>query len=145
MTTRQDIVDEARRWIGTRWQHQGALRGVGVDCIGLLIGVAYALGIDDAREQRRAFEFRGYGRMPDPELLLRAASEYLDPADGPELGGIALMRFTGSPTHFAIVSCLEPLTIIHAYAQARKVVENSMDAVWRSRVVRWYRFRGIDG
>ncbi len=36
-------VKEARRWIGTPFRHQGALIGVGADCLGLVRGVQAAL------------------------------------------------------------------------------------------------------
>src|SRR3712207_3786304 len=39
MTGREEIVAAARGWIGTPYRHQGALRGVGCDCLGLLVGV----------------------------------------------------------------------------------------------------------
>lgn len=144
MTTRADIVTAARQWVGTRWRHQGAQRGVGVDCVGLLVGVALELGIADARQGARPIEFDGYGRAPNPALLLKAAEMYLDPEDGLTLGGVLLMRFHAAPQHFAIVSQLDPLPyIVHAYAQARKVVENRLDDLWRGRVVRHYQFRGV--
>ena len=38
--TGQDVVAEARRWLGTPWRHQARLRGVGVDCGGLVVCVA---------------------------------------------------------------------------------------------------------
>jgi len=144
MTTALQVVEAARRWVGTRWRHQGAERGVGTDCVGLLVGVAYELGLGDARPEARAQDFNGYGRAPDPALLLRAAELYLDQADGLTLGGVLLMRFRSAPQHFAIVSQLDPLPyIVHAYAQARRVVENRVDDVWRGRIVRHYRFRGV--
>ncbi|NDC56413.1 MAG: hypothetical protein EBZ69_06345 [Alphaproteobacteria bacterium] len=34
--TRMDIVREAREWINTPFKHQGALKGVACDCIGLI-------------------------------------------------------------------------------------------------------------
>jgi len=37
--TRAAIVAEARSWIGTRYRHQGSLKGVGCDCLGLVRGV----------------------------------------------------------------------------------------------------------
>jgi NlpC/P60 family putative phage cell wall peptidase len=40
----QDVIEEARRWIGTPYRHQSALRGIGCDCIGLIRGVWHALG-----------------------------------------------------------------------------------------------------
>lgn len=36
---REDIVRAARLWIGTPYQHQASLQGVGADCLGLLRGV----------------------------------------------------------------------------------------------------------
>ena len=38
-TPREAIVAAARGWIGTPYQHQGSLRGVGCDCLGLVRGV----------------------------------------------------------------------------------------------------------
>lgn len=143
MTHGQDVVDAARRWVGTRWRHQAAERGVGTDCVGLLVGVAYELGLGDARPEARSVEFNGYGRSPDAALLLRAAERYLEPAEGPEVGGVLLMRFAKLPQHFAIVSSVDPFYIVHAYAQARRVIENRVDSVWRGRIVRHYRFPGV--
>jgi NlpC/P60 family putative phage cell wall peptidase len=39
MMMRSDIVAAARRWTGTPYHHQAALRGVGCDCLGLVRGV----------------------------------------------------------------------------------------------------------
>ncbi len=37
--TRAKVVTVARSWIGTPYRHQASLKGVGCDCLGLLIGV----------------------------------------------------------------------------------------------------------
>jgi NlpC/P60 family putative phage cell wall peptidase len=37
--SRVRIVAAARGWIGTPYRHQAALKGVGCDCLGLLIGI----------------------------------------------------------------------------------------------------------
>ena len=36
---RATIVAEARAWIGTPYRHQGSLKGIGCDCLGLVRGV----------------------------------------------------------------------------------------------------------
>ena len=36
---REEIVRLAREWIGTPYQHQASLKGVGADCLGFLRGV----------------------------------------------------------------------------------------------------------
>jgi len=147
MISRDDIVYEARSWIGTKWMHQASVKLAGCDCIGLIRGVARAVGIVDPFATGDALKYFGYGRTPEPGLLLEACDRYLDRAPpGPlRLADILVMSFETDPQHFALVSNLEPLRMIHAYAQARKVAENGIDDLWRSRIVRVYSYRGIDG
>lgn len=40
----EQIIATARGWIGTPYQHQAALKGVGCDCLGLIVGVWRELG-----------------------------------------------------------------------------------------------------
>lgn len=145
MTSRAQIVEEARSWIGTRWQHQAAHKGVGTDCIGLIAGVAAACGIAESLLWQNDPTRRGYTRRPDPSLLREACERYLDPIalDAAQPGDVLLFRFTGEPSHFGILSGRD--YVIHAYAQARQVVENRLDELWRSRLVGGYCFRGLDG
>ena len=138
---RADVVNAARGWLGTRWHHQASLRGVGADCIGLIVGVARELGIPEAAQFDASQEIRGYGRQPDPEMLLRACDELLAPCEHPVAGDILLFRFASEPQHFGIMSASD--YFIHAYAQGRKVVENRINDMWRARIVGAYAYRGI--
>ena len=146
MITRADIVDEARTWLGTRWQHQGCVKGVGVDCVGLIGGVALALRLPGAREWRDAPAWHQYGRKPDPRTLLAGCDALMDriPIDAAGAGDVLVLQFGAGPQHFAIVSGEDPPAIIHALAQARKVAEARLDDTWRARIVRAYRYRGVD-
>lgn len=145
MIDRYSIAKEAREWIGTRWHHQASLKGVGTDCIGLVVGVAAACGIAEAASFRATPEYRNYGREPDPKMLLDGCDRWLMRISmwDVRLADILVFRFAKEPQHFALVSKENPQYIIHAYAQVRKVVENRLDDVWSSRVVRAYRFRGL--
>lgn len=138
---RASVIVSAHWWIGTPWKHQASLRGIGTDCIGLIVGVARELGIHGAKEFAADTEIAGYGREPKPDMLEAACDRYLDPCADPKPGDILLLKFTAEPQHFAIIS--QPDYMIHAYAQARKVVENRIDDVWRSRIVRAYSYRGL--
>lgn len=147
MTTRELIVAEAREWIGTRWQHQASVKGIATDCIGLVGGVGVRLRVPDALRWAADQRFRAYGRKPDVDALREGCETYLDPipiADA-GLGDILLMRYEPDPEprHFAIVSAIDPMYIIHAFASARKVVENRVDRAWRERIVSAYRYRGL--
>lgn len=145
MVSRADIVNEARSWLGTRWQHQAALKGVGCDCIGFVAGVARELGIAGAAEFFATPALRSYGRQPEPKLLA-ACDALLDPIAMAEAGpgDVLVLKFETEPQHFGIISESAPPYMLHALAHARRVVEHRIDAIWRSRLVRAYRFRGVD-
>lgn len=141
MTTRADIVREARTWIGTRFHHQGRLKGVGCDCAGLVIGVANALGIADYQEPAT------YGRRPSGFDMQFECARNLDLRPVGELrpGNVALMAFGDYPQHLAIVSDLEPGGgLIHCYTQVRRCVEHHLTAEWKARIRTVYSYRGID-
>lgn len=135
MTTRADIVAEARQWLGVRWHHQGRNRA-GIDCIGLAIEVAHAFGLS-------RFDITDYSRQPDPVMMRALLAEHMDAiAVASALpGDLLLMRFERDPQHVAIMT---DTGIIHAYAQARKVVEHRLDSQWKARIVGAYRYKGIE-
>ena len=139
--TGADVITEARSWLGTRFHHQGRLKGVGVDCAGLVVGVAEALGL---QVQDRT----DYTRQPDGTMLQETCDEQLIriPLEDIRPGDLLLMRFEQEPQHLGIVGDYEfgGLSLIHAYAQARRVVETRLDEVWLSRVVGAYRFSGVE-
>lgn len=149
--SREQVVAEAMTWLATPWRHQAMLKGVGTDCIGLLAGIALETGIADARAHMRDPRFKGYGREPLPEVLLAACEEYLDSIeiDAAGLGDILLLKVPRgrNPQHFAVISRVaagKPTHMLHATsAYPRRVVENSIDAAWWSRVLKAYRFKGV--
>lgn len=128
--TGADIVAEARRWIGTPWRHQARLRGVGVDCGGLVVGVGQALGLPVQDHPP------GYARLPDG-VSLRACVEMQCARIGALApGAILLMRWEADPQHLAIVSALrEGFGMIHAWAGIRRVVEHGLTPEWQERIV----------
>jgi len=142
--SRQAIVDEAREWLDTPFQHQQRLKGIATDCIGLVGGVALELGIEGAREWADDPNLHNYGKTP-MDLLLAGCDRFLTRISIHEagLGDILVMAFRRFPQHVAIVSQVEPMYLIHAYAQIGRVVENGVN-VAQAKVVRAYRYRGIE-
>lgn len=133
------VQETARQYIGTRWQHQGRIKGVGIDCIGLIICVAHDLRLSD-------FDSSNYSRQPVGSRLRNTMAEEMDVVQRADMapGDVVLMRFNGEPQHVGIVSDIGGrLGLIHAFAQRRMVVEHGLDDLWASRIVAVYRFKEV--
>ncbi len=65
------------------------------------------------------------------------------PVSEVNLGDVLIIKFAVEPMHFAIVTALNPMYVIHALSTVGKVVEHRFDQVWTNRIVRAYRFRGL--
>ena len=131
------VVAEARRWVGTPYQHQARLRGVGVDCAGLVIEVARTLGLLDV-------QYADYGQIPHHGMLRRICDTHLLRIDDVEPGCILLMGFLVGPAqeqHLAIFT--DTGTIVHAYAHADACVEHRYSSAWRTRTRQIYRYAGV--
>lgn len=147
---RAAIVAEARTWVGTRWLHQAAVKGVGCDCVGLLRGVGINTGIVPAEWQAipGVSQFMGYGRTPFKGALERGCEMFLTRITEQEAepGDVVVMRFGGEGHHMAILGDYPGggLSLIHAYAPLRRVVESRLDDQFRARISGWYRFPGVE-
>lgn len=132
--TGEQAVATARSWLETPWHHQGRLKGVGVDCIGLVVGVADALGL-------AAAVTGPYGRRPDDRLLKRGLRLHMRRVRVIMPGDVLLFEVDGAPQHVGIASELPDggSGVIHAHAQSRKVVEHRLGH-WESRIVGVYRW-----
>ena len=130
--TAEQIIAAARECIGTPFAHQGRILGRALDCAGVAVHVA--------RQWHEVDEPAAYGRLPNNAMLeyWLERQPFLERVAPPEAGDLLLMRFTGEPQHLAVFT---GQTIIHAYQAAGKVVEHDLDAKWRRRIVRAYRFR----
>ena len=140
---RQDVVDVARSWLGTPYQHQQSLKGFAADCLGLVRGVWRELYGD---EPETPPPYRAdWAETSARETLLEAAQRWLLPANPADLrpGDVLLFRMAPEACikHCAIVSEVglpEP-RIIHAY-WGRTVVESWLSSWWKRRLAASFRF-----
>lgn len=133
------VVAAARGWLGTPFCHQGRRRGVGVDCVGLVIGVAHELGLSD-------FDITGYARRPDSSELAARAHELMQPIApaAARPGNVLLLAIEGRAQHLAIRSDIDgDPAIIHAHAPQRRVVEHRIDCNWHERILGAFRLPGV--
>lgn len=135
MSQAEKILTEARACIGTPFRHQGRIPGVGLDCAGLLVVVARAIGAE-------VRDVPAYGRNPAGGLLEATldAQPCLERVADRQPGDLLLMRFASAPQHLAVFA---GDTIIHSYQQVGQVCEHRLAGVWAARIVRAYRFREV--
>ncbi len=130
MTGRDDIVREARAWIGTPFVWQASAKGRGCDCKGLVVGVARELGLPEA-----ASLYAQMARYRDVDVrLLRAGLDAtLIATRKPERGDVLLLTVGGKPQHLAIMT--EPGRMVHTYGKGPScVVEVPMGRVWAAAI-----------
>lgn len=130
-----DIVRQARTWLGTPYHHQGRLKGVGVDCVGIIIGVGKELGIFD-------YDTKDYARSPNSNRMQAELDFHFDRVPFTEIraGDIGFFKFKAEPQHLAFFT---DIGVLHAYMQVGKCVEHSYSSPWPERFVQAYRFKGI--
>lgn len=141
--TRDDIVNAALLAEGTAFKHQGRVLGLGLDCAGLYVFICQQLQIEHQ-------DATGYPRTPFGGELERQldAQPCLSPipVDQAGKGDILIMRMTKQPQHIAIHAGDEAgyPCVIHASEMHGKVCHHRIDELWRARVVRAYRFEGLE-
>jgi cell wall-associated NlpC family hydrolase len=149
MVSRETVVACARSWIGTRFQHQGRVKATahhrgGVDCLGLLMGVAETLALPDKHAGLLIdHDQRCYPHYPNGQEMMCCLINTLYPIDINDLdsGDVGLFLIDGNPQHLALFTGKDRM--IHAYAPAHLVVEQAVDAVWQTRLVACFRLPGI--
>lgn len=148
MIARTAVVEEARRWLGTTYQHQQHTRGDSTDCIGLVAGVALAVGALPADSWQTSFApYAGYGRQPALGLLESVCDAFMQrvPIAEAQHGDVLAFRFRRETMHLGI---MVPYVhggdaVIHALASAGEVVEHRLDGKWRSRLTIVWRMPGV--
>lgn len=136
MTTRAEFIAQTLTWLKTPYHHQARLKGVGVDCIGLLVGVADELGIDTSNVPIN------YTRAPDPAQLFAALHEtgHVAPAAVSAPGDIVLFRIGRQPTHFGLLTDYGFVHADHHFG----VVEVPFDGKWRSRAMSYFKITHLE-
>jgi NlpC/P60 family putative phage cell wall peptidase len=143
LPTRARIVAEARAWIGTPYRHQGSLRGIGCDCLGLVRGVWRAVQGDEP-ETVPAYS-PDWAEASGVEQLAQAATRHLVALDDRQAfapGDVILFRWRKNlpAKHAAIVTA--PDLMVHAHDGA-SVAEVAIAPWWRRRLAYAFRFPGV--
>jgi len=147
MPTREDIVAEARTWVGTPFQHLTRVKGIGVDCVGLVIAIADDLGIKDndgkpfLRDDYRAYPTQPSDRFVHDECCRRLVRKSVNDLCQ---GDIVSLKVPRTACHVAIITERQGvLYMIHGYSPLRKVVEHILDNSFRRRIIGVFSYPGV--
>lgn len=142
-----EVVAAARTWVGTRYSHQQRVKQVGVDCVGLILGVGIELGLMGDDTDELFARFKGYSRVPNPRRMQEGMELFLDPTIRTKHtpGAIGWLQWRDDlPMHLAIMATFEGRpTMIHSYSFAGKCVEHTFDELWESRLNSIWTYRGV--
>ena len=143
MPSRELIVAAARGWIGTPYRHQGQLKGVGCDCLGLIVGVWRELGgeVVDKIAPYTPDWAEAMGRETLAEGF-RAHLTEIDPSEA-GAGDVVLFRWRAHlpAKHAAILTARNRM--VHAQ-EGVAVAEVPVSAWWRRRMAYAFFFAPID-
>lgn len=132
------VVAEAMRWVGTPYRHQGANRGAGADCLGLVRGIWGALyGGEPGPVPPYRADWRDAGIGDALEV---AARRYLvEQAGAARAGDVVLFRLMRHrpARHCGVMVSAE--RFVHAQEHLG-VVEMAMSESWARRVAGVFRF-----
>lgn len=142
------LVDEAARWLGTPWRHQGRQPGIALDCIGLLICCLRNVGAVRSEAAVAELERADYARNPRGDELKRAIARYCLPAGRLTPGLLILFRMPQSMRHVAIFAGERRPglgeTVIHADSGHGGVVEQGYRGHLVTRTDSLWSLPGID-
>lgn len=140
--TRAEIVQAARGWIGTPYRHQATLKGIGCDCLGLLVGLWREL---TGEEPSRIPSYTpDWAEAQGSETFADGLSRHLEAiaVAAAREGDIVLFRWRAHlpAKHGAILTGRDRM--IHAQDRAA-VTEAPLSAWWRRRIAFAFTFPGL--
>jgi NlpC/P60 family putative phage cell wall peptidase len=143
MATRQDIITESLTWLNTPWHHRACVKGIGVDCVHLLLGIAQALHLVEPAWQAPMYSqsFHFHVEHALVQATLEALGATPVPLSTRQPGDILLFHFGLSCAHAAIL--LPDNRMIHAVKDQGRVLIVSLAGHWLTRLRLAYTFPGV--
>jgi len=136
------IVQAARRWIGTPYQHQQSHCGVGADCLGLIRGIWREV-IGPEPEVVPLYS-HDWGETGAEEILQLATMRHLitKPLAEPAIGDVLLFRMRRGciAKHLGVqVQTGAAPSFVHAYS-GHCVTESPLSQAWARKIVARFQF-----
>ena len=133
------VLAEAMTWIGTPYRHQGSLRGVGCDCLGLVRGIWRAVyGEEPETPGPYTPDWAESGRG-DPLIEAARRNCVEKPASTGAVGDLVVFRWRAhhAAKHLGIL--LPEDAFVHAY-EGHAVMVSPLIPQWRRRIAGVFAF-----
>ena len=109
---RARIIQIAQEWMGTPFHNEARVKGVGVDCLQLLIAVFTEVELLPAGLEIESYP-PDWHLHREEERYLQGVAKYGRQVDAPGAGDVALFRFGRCVSHAAII--IDWPRVVHAY------------------------------
>lgn len=117
LTWREDIVSEAKSWLGTPFHHKGRKKGVGVDCGGLIFEV-YKSVLGLPHESFPKYYAEDWALHKDNnEIYLSFLQPYVKEVSEPQPADIVMWKFGRAFSHGTIY--IGGGKFIHSYGRTQ--------------------------
>jgi cell wall-associated NlpC family hydrolase len=133
MIPAEQVIAEARSWVGVPFKHQGRDRR-GIDCVGLPIVICSDLGV-----LREDFVSGAYSRLPAGALVTRLQEECVQVATL-ATACLVVIAWTRVAAHVAIYT---GTSLVHAYESVGTVVEHGYRGRWVRMSHSFWRLPGV--
>ena len=119
-----EIINEARSWIGTKWIHGQALKGVGTDCVHFLIAIAKTFNWIPQNYKPPVYN-QDWALHNEESILLKELEKFCYKIESPfQVGDVLTFIFGKCVSHAGIY--IGDNKMVHAYIR-RGVVESSIE------------------
>lgn len=137
--TRMKVLEIAGSWLGTPYRHQASRKGVGCDCLGLMIGIWRELYGE--KVAARLCYSPDWAETAQGEPLLAALRGHCDDLDPREMrpGDILAFRWQAGSAAKHLALLAPEKRIIHAY-EGHAVMASAFVPSWRRRLAGVFAF-----
>ena len=132
------IIQEARTWVGTRYHDHARIKGVGVDCAQLLVGVFEGTGLAPDVPVPNGYSTVVPNGSEYVDVILLYCNEIAENEAGP--GDIALYQTSHGWMHSAIVVSW-PDHVIHAMEKRGVISSHGSEDFLRGKPRRFFRLK----
>lgn len=132
-------MDTARSWAGTSYHHRASVKGVGCDCLGLLMGVFTE--VTNIKVENPPPYTRTWADVAGSDILVDAVGRYMTSKDvkSVDAGDVVIFRLASNyvAKHAGIITSAH--SMIHAQ-ETVGVCEVSLNDWWRRRIAAAFEF-----